>query len=208
MLALGAIAPAQADYYDMPRDVQVTGPYTQTASGMVFPESVREFKRTDVVSYNSERTDESVSYLLDSGGKKIAVTLYVYPIPVSLGSTLAQMFQPQDLIGIWFMMGEQLFAGEKRTIAELHPGAELLNEDGTSFDQHGISYPGNVATFRYDEDFFGSVEHVRSRLYLFSMVGGDWMVKYRVTYPESVSDGAAQTDAFIHALPWTIRGLQ
>jgi hypothetical protein len=39
------------------------------------------------------------------------------------------------------------------------------------------------------------------------MVGGKWVVKYRITYSEAV-DGVAQADAFMHALPWTIRGLK
>jgi hypothetical protein len=64
-----------------------------------------------------------------------------------------------------------------------------------------------VSAFRYNENFFGRVQKVRSQLQLFPMVAGKWMVKYRVTYPDGY-EGAAPANAFIHALPWTIRGLK
>ena len=90
---------------------------------------------------------------------------------------------------------------------ELSRGADLLDEGDISFSQHGVEYPGNVATFRYNEEFFGRAAKVRSQLYLYPMVAKQWMVKYRVTYPDGL-DGEAQVNAFMHALPWTIKGLK
>ena len=204
ILMLGAAA-AQAAYYDDPKELDVTGPYTQPASGMVFPEAVRNFKRTGVVSYNSERTDESVDYEWEVGGKtQVAVTVYVYPVPADLGSALAQALPQDDLVRTWLMLSEQLFSEEEQAIVELHRGSEVLNEEETSLVQNGISYPGFTAAFRYREDFFGEVQPVRSQLFLFPNVRGNWMVKYRVTYPETV-DGASQATAFLHGFPWTIR---
>jgi hypothetical protein len=102
------------------------------------------------------------------------------------------------------MLGEQLFSEEEQAIVELHRGSDVVDESETSLEQNGITYPGFAATFRYDEDFFGEVQPVRSQLILFPTVRGNWMVKYRITYPDAV-DGASQATAFIHALPWTIR---
>jgi hypothetical protein len=204
---LGAPKLAQANYFDDPREVEVSGPYTQAATGMIFPESVGDFKRTDVISYNSERTDESAGYLLEKDAKQIAITVYVYPVPADLGTALTQNLPKDDLVGAWYMLGEELFNEEEQGIVELHPGSQLLDGGETAFEQHGVTYPGAVSTFRYDEDFFGRVQKVRSQLQLFPMVGGKWMVKYRVTYPEGF-DGAGPANAFIHALPWTIRGLK
>jgi hypothetical protein len=198
---------ARAEYYEEPREVEVTGPYTQAATGMVFPASVKSFQRDEVISYNSERTDESVTYIQDKDGKEIAITVYVYPVPADLGSALAQSLPKNDLIGTWYMLGQQLFGEEEQGVVELHGGAELVDGGETSFEQHGVSYPGAISTFRYNEDFFGRVQKVRSQLILFPMVGGKWMVKYRATYPEGY-DGATEVSAFIHALPWTIRGLK
>jgi hypothetical protein len=207
LLLLGSTALAQAEYYNDPREVDVTGPYTQAATGMVFPESVGDFQRDEIISYNSERTDESATYIQDKDGATTVISVYVYPVPADIGSALAQSLPKEDLIGAWYMLGEQLFNEEEQGIVELHPGAELVDGGETSFAQGGITYPGAFSTFRYNEDFFGRVQKVHSELRLFPMVGGKWMVKYRVTYPEAV-DGAAGADAFIHALPWTIRGLK
>src|ERR1700686_342508 len=88
IIFLGAAAAARADYYDSPRELDVTGPYTQAASGMVFPESVAGFERTGIVRYNSEGTDESADYVLDVAGKEIGISAYVYPVPAGLASEL------------------------------------------------------------------------------------------------------------------------
>jgi hypothetical protein len=204
----GAPKLAQANYYDDPREVEVAGPYTQAATGMIFPEAVGEFKRNDVISYNSERTDESAGYLLEKDGKpQVAITVYVYPVPADLGTALAQNLPKEDLVGAWYMLGEQLFNEEEQGIVELHPGSQLVDGGETAFDQHGVTYPGAISTFRYDEEFFGRVQRVRSQLQLFPMVAGKWMVKYRITYPDGF-EGAGPANAFMHALPWTIRGLK
>ena len=209
MLVLGSFGAGHAAYYDDPKDVDVTGPYTQDASGMVFPEAVGGFKRDDVISYNSERTDESATYILEKDGKEsVAITIYVYPVPLDIGSALAQALPQADVAGALYMLTEQLFADEEQAIAEVHQGSEILDEGITSHDERGFSFPGTMASFRFREDFFGTVERVRSQLYLFSMVGGKWMIKYRVTFPETTSDGAAQANVFMHALPWTIRGMR
>lgn len=207
MIAAGAATVAHANYYDSPRELDVMGPYTQAASGMVFPQTVAGFERTGIVRYNSEGTDESADYLLDVSGQEIGISVYVYPVPADLGTELAKVLPQADLIGALSMLVEQLFADEEQGIVEVHSGAQLLDEGDISFSQHGVEYPGNAATFRYNEEFFGRVAKVRSQLYLYPMVAKEWMVKYRVTYPDGL-DSQAQVDAFMHALPWTIRGLK
>jgi len=207
MIAAGAATAARASYYDSPLELDVTGSYTQAASGMVFPESVAGFERTGIVRYNSEGTDESADYLLDVAGKEIGISVYVYPVPADLGTELAKVLPQADLIGALSMLVEQLFADEEQEIVAVHSGADLLDESDIAFSQRGVNYPGNGATFRYSEEFFGRVAKVHSQLYLYPMVAREWMVKYRVTYPDGL-DSQAQVDAFMHALPWTIRGLK
>jgi len=207
LFVLGTAWPALAEYYDRPRELDVTGPYTQEGSGMVFPERVGGFERMGVVSYNSERTDESVNYLLESGGKQVVMTVYVYPVPASLGAALAQALSREEIARNMAVLGEQFFAEEEQIVLEYHQGAEVLDERETYFDQRGTSHPGYVATFRYDEDFFGRIQPVVSQLYLFSMVGKNWMVKYRATYPDGL-DGASEATQFIDALPWTLKDLR
>lgn len=206
VLALG-IAAARAEYYDQPRELDIMGAYTQAASGMAFPEMAAGFTRTGIVRYNSEGTDESAEYLLDAPGKEIGISVYIYPVPINLAGELAKVLPSDELTRTRSMLSEQLFADEEQSIIEVHSGANILNEGATSVEQGGVAYPGYIASFRYAEDFFGQVQPVRSQLYLFPMVGEKWMVKYRVTYPDSLN-GAAEVGEFVRALPWTIRGLK
>jgi hypothetical protein len=201
------VLPVSAEYYRSPQEIDVSGPYTQEGSGMVFPESVAGFARMGIARYNSERTDESVNYLLEQDGQQVVVTVYVYPVPLDLGAALAQALSPQDAARTASLLGEQFFAEEEQIVLGYHRGAEILEERETYFDQRGSSYKGYVGTFRYDEDFFGDIQPVISQLYLFPAVGKNWMVKYRVTYPDGY-DGAAQAMKFIDALPWTLHSLR
>ena len=196
---------AHAEYYDTPKDIDVTGPYTQQASGMVFPESVLDFARTAVTRYNSEGTEESADYLLDMPGRQAMVSVYVYPAPAEIAEALASTLPRDELADALYMIAEQLFADEEQAIGQLHPGAELADEGDTSLLKGPRDWPGNYASFHYDEDAFGRVQPVESKLYLFPMVAGKWMVKFRITAP--AGDGSAAAEQFVRALPWTIRGM-
>jgi hypothetical protein len=203
LAVLGLCDAARADYYSQPQELDITGNYTQNASGMEFPETVAGFMRNGIVRYNSEGSDEEVDYLLDMPGKEIGISVYVYPVPANLGEELAKALPRSDLYPALLMFSEQLFADEEQGILQVHPGGDLLDEKQTSHNQPGISYPGYVAAFRYREEFFGRTQRVRSELYLFPMVGKNWMVKYRITYPDGL-DASTQVDAFMRALAWTI----
>ena len=203
LAALGICQAARAEYYNEPRELDIMGSYTQSASGMVFPEAVAGFMRNGIVRYNSEGSDEEVDYLLDMPGKEVGISLYVYPVPANLGEELAKALPRDDLYPALLMFSEQLFTDEEQGIYQVHPGADVLEEKRVSHDQPGISYPGYMAAFRYREEFFGKTQRVRSELHLFPLVGKSWMVKYRITYPEGL-DAAAQVAGFMRALPWTI----
>ena len=198
-------AMARADEYDPPKDLDITGPYTQAATGMVFPEQVLDFGRTGVTRYNSEGTEESADYVLDAPGRQAMVSVYVYPAPADIAEALSGALPTDELAGVLYMVAEQLFGDEEQAIADLHPGADLRDEGDTSIEQQGKEWPGNYALFRYDEDYFGKVQPVDSKLYLFPMVAGKWMVKFRITAP--VGNGEAEGERFVRALSWTIRGM-
>ena len=194
---------AYAAYYDVPKDLDVTGPYTQAASGMVFPERVLDFQRTAVTRYNSEGTEESADYVLDQPGRQAMVSVYVYPAPTEIAQALAGSLSRDELAGALYMIAEQIFADEEEAITQLHAGAEMTDEGDTSLLKQGMNWPGNYASYRYDEDAFGKVQRVDSKLYLFPMVAGKWLVKYRITAPAGT--GTEEAERFIRALPWTIR---
>lgn len=196
---------ARAEEYDPPKDIDVTGPYTQAATGMVFPEQVQDFTRTAVTRYNSEGTEESADYELDAPGRQAAVTVYVFPAPAEIAQALASTLSRDEVADALYMIAEQLFGDEEEAIQNLHPGAELTAEGDTSITQQGRQFPGNYAAYRYNENAFGKVQQVDSKLYLFPMVGGKWMIKFRITAPTSLGENEAER--FVRALPWTIPNL-
>ncbi len=206
MLTLLALSNfARADEYDPPRDLDVTGPYTQVASGMVFPEQLLGFTRTAVTRYNSEGSEESADYELDQQGAQAAVTVYVFPAPADIADALVSTLPRDQVADALYMIAEQLFGDEEEAIQALHPGAELLDEGDTTITEQGKQFPGNYAAYRYDENAFGKRQRVDSKLYLFPMVAGKWMVKYRITAADA--NGYAQAEKFVRTLPWTIRGM-
>ena len=205
LLVCAWCATARAEYYDTPKDIDVRGPYTQEASGMVFPDHVLDFGRTAVTRYNSEGTEESADYVLDTDGKRAMVSIYVYPAPAEIAQALASSLPRNELADALYMIAEQLFGDEEEAIEQLHPGAELVGEGDTSLRRNGRDWPGNYADFRYDEDYFGKVQPVDSKLYLFPMVAGKWMVKFRITVP--MGNGKEEAERLVRALPWTIRGM-
>jgi hypothetical protein len=80
---------------------------------MVFPETVGAFRRDDVISYNSERTDESATYIQEKDGKEsVAITIYVYPVPLDIGSALAQSL-PQRICPAFSICSRNSFSPMK-----------------------------------------------------------------------------------------------
>lgn len=203
LLALCGIA--RAVEYDPPKDLDVTGPYTQAASGMVFPEHVLGFDRTAVTRYNSEGSEESADYELDQPDAQAAVTVYVFPAPADIADALVSNLSRDEVADALYMIAEQLFGDEEEAIQDLHPGAELIDEGDTSITEQGRQFPGNYAAYRYDENAFGKRQRVDSKLYLFPMVAGKWMVKFRITAPDA--NGDAEAEKFVRTLPWTIHNL-
>ena len=197
------LSTAHAADTNYPKDLDVTGPYTQAASGMVFPERVLDFQRTAITRYDPGGAEEGADYVLEQPGRQAMVSVYVYPAPTELAEALAANLSRDEVAGALYMIAEQLFADEEQAIVELNRGAEVRDEGDTALLQQGQNWPGSYAAFRYDEDAFGKVQRVDSKLYLFPMVGGKWMVKFRITAP--AGNGAAEGERFVRALPWTIR---
>lgn len=71
--------------------------------------------------------------------------------------------------------------------------------------QGRTTYSGRMAAYEFEDFFAGKRQTVRSEVYLFSYVGGTWMIKYRFTCPKSF-DGLKQIEAFMHSLQWTLKG--
>ena len=60
---------------------------------------------------------------------------------------------------------------------------------------------GHRSVYRFASPFDDRVQEIRSEAHLYCYVGGDWLVKYRVSAPVAVETrGAVET--FIRTGPW------
>jgi hypothetical protein len=178
-----------------------TGAYTQTASGMIFPESVGDFTCVSVARYRPDGTDESAGYNRLEPGHEVAGTVYVFPSPpvTSFGSPVNVIAEARG------RLCESLFASVQGEIASAHPDAELIEKAQISLSRDGLPFPGYKASYRLtNANFFGRRQISRSDAYVFCYAGGKWTVEYRFDYPDDY-DGAPAIAALMRDLAWTIR---
>jgi len=176
-----------------------TGPYTQTASGMIFPESVGDFTRVNIIRYRPDGTDESGGYNRLETAHEINATLYVFPSP-----SVTSFASPANVIaGARARLCENLFASVQAEVISAHPDAELLETAEASLPQSRSA--GHKATYRVtNANFFGRRQLSRSEAYVFCYAGGKWTVEYRFDYPDDY-DAAPAISNFMRDLAWTIR---
>lgn len=188
-LALALAAPAAAQ-----KEIAEPGPYLHQGSGTVFPLKVGGFVRLRVVQYDAEGKDVSAGYDLVTPGGRVTLTEYVYPAPAAADAKAREA------------ACTGLFEGAVQAISERHPtfrkapGSDPVAVDGT---EPALRHR---AIYTYRTRFHGTEQPVRSQLDLYCYIAGDWLVKYRVTAPESVN-GAAAVDAFIRTGPWPGRAM-
>jgi hypothetical protein len=174
------------------------GSYTHRPSGMEFPPDVGDFRRVNIIQYDAKGLDVSGGYnfVAERGG--IAATVYVYPAPslVSVGSPAGVVASARATLC------SREFEARKREVAYAHPGARLISErDAVSSD--GLSMPGKMASFEFEDRFDGRRQPLNSDLYVFCYVGGRWAIEYRFTSPKNF-DSADRIAKFMSDLRWTI----
>lgn len=176
------------------------GLFKEPITGMIYPESVGDFHRVNVVKYAPDGSDESVGYNLETPNSEIAMTVYFFRSPplTSLGS-------PQSVIDeARAHLCAQQFGGIESEVTTAHTDARLLGEDTASLAQLGTTFVGHKATYELTlPNFFGRRQTTHSEAYLFCYAGSEWTVEYRVDYPAD-SDSAAAIAAFMRDFRWTI----
>jgi hypothetical protein len=189
----------QPKYLSQPAAVEATGSYTHSASGMVFPDAVGDFRRTSIRRYDAEGLDVSARYDLVAPPRAVAATVYVYPAPplVSIGS-------PQEVVATARAnLCQREFETRKQEVLQSHAGAKLVEERAISLVQAGETRSGRMAAFEYEDVFAHQRQAVAARVYLFCYVGGKWVVKYRFSYPKSF-DATKEIEEFMRSLSWTV----
>jgi hypothetical protein len=187
LLAMGAFVPAQTALAQGPQPIEQVGTYFHRDTDTAFPERVGDYQRTTVYRYDAEAKDVSVSYQRIGPEGRLVLTMYVYPsraVPGPRESFCRQLFQ---------MTGQ--------VIAMQHSGATRLETGAAPAASGAEPSLSHKSAYAFRTMFDGEERDVRSELYLYCFVGGDWLVKYRMTAPTSV-DSADAVAEFIRSGPW------
>jgi hypothetical protein len=182
-----------------PRSVRIgaNDTYIHPGSKMPFPPSVGYFQRGEVTQYEPREKDVGVGYNLHSIRYQIAITVYVYPAPVtSIGS-------PDNVVeAAYAWVRKSHFEGIKGAVTDLHPDAVLVSEGPTTMKQDQVTYPGLKAVLEYEGAFFGREQMLGTHAYLFNY--GKWFVKYRISYPKDSEEMAlSRVEDFMVKFKWS-----
>lgn len=169
--------------------IQSTGSVAHEAARTSFPLRIGEFERRSVVSYDAARRDMSAEYVLTRGDQRLYVTVYVYPAAAHAAPADRQRFCRQSFDGALLAIRSRFPA------AGTGGGTDPLPVDGSDAALRHRS------VFAFRTDWFGAEQEVRSELDLYCYVGGDWLVKHRISGPATFPLGDA-IDTFIRTGPW------
>jgi hypothetical protein len=178
--------------------LDVQGPYTQAASGMVYPETVDDFRRISVMQYKSDGTDVSAGYQRPVPNAEIVATAYSFPTP----PPPADVGQPVE--AAQNKLCGALAGQVVREIEATYPSAQRVRADLVSLSQNGAVQHGYHALYSMTVPNFQGrqQEAVKSEAYVFCYAGGKWTVEYRFTYP-AAADAAPAIAKFMSDLKWT-----
>jgi len=179
-----------------PLDVTVQGPYVHRGSGFIFPTAFDDFRRTSITEYDDAASDVGVGYDLPVKEGAVVVTVFVYPAPQAsaMSDPVSRDLQEEGLC-------IEHFAGMKASVIEQHEGAVLTDEGRIRSPSPGYSKQGLRAAFRFESDFRGLKQTVRSEARLFCHVDGRWLISYRITAP-AAHDLAPDLDRLMAGLRW------
>jgi hypothetical protein len=170
------------------REVLSEEAYVHGPARAVFPVQVGEFRRSKLLQYDREGKNVSASYNLTTPAGRLLITVYIYP-----AAAAAAAERP-------LLCGEE-FASANAAISSQHGNAAPV-ERGAALPAEGVDRSlGHRSVYRFASPFDERVQEIRSEAHLYCYVGGDWLVKYRVSAPAAVETGG-QVEAFIRAGPW------
>lgn len=186
LAALAAWQPAAAQ-----EEVATDGVYIHSPARAAFPPEVGEFRRSKILRYDEAGEDVSASYNLATPAGRLLITVYIYPAATGPDR--------EDLC-------DQEFAAVNTAISSQHDNVAPI-EQGAALPAQGIDRRlGHRSVYRFSTPFDERVQEIRSEAHLYCYVGGDWLVKYRVSAPVGV-DMSGPVEAFIREGPWPGRDL-
>lgn len=170
------------------REVAAEGAYLHGPARALFPIRVGRFRRTTLYQYDAEGKNVSASYNLATRKGRLLITVYIYP---------AAAAPPAARSGLC----DEEFASANTAISSQHDNATPI-EQGAALPVRGVDRGlGRRAVYRFASPFDDRVQAIRSEAHLYCYVGGDWLVKYRVSAPAAVKT-SGPVKAFIRDGPW------
>lgn len=139
-----------------PTVLSVTGTYVHERSKRRFPEQVGEFRRERVIQYDGLGQDVSVGYNLETPGRAIAATVYVYPI------------------------AGRAFSDEVAEVERAHNNVRRVFEQELLLERGPKRQACRMVGLSYEERFAGRSGPVNS--YLLVCDDPPWRLKWRFTH--------------------------
>jgi hypothetical protein len=185
LLAVAALAVQPADAQ---REVATDGPYVHGPAHAVYPARIGEFRRSSIYQYDSAGKDVSASYNLATPEGRLLITIYIYPAAPASSEARARLCAEE-------------FASANAAIANQH-GDAAPSEHGQALAVADVRPElSHRAAYRFRSPFDDHVQEIRSEVHLYCYVGGDWLVKYRVSAPVAV-EARVPVATFIRTGPW------
>jgi hypothetical protein len=169
-------------------------PYVQEQTGMRFPAQIANSVRHQVTRYAEDGSDTGIGYQVIKDGKMIAyVSMFFYPAP-SIGSTSDSARAKAC---------KAVFDGIKGDVRSHDPSTRLVSEQDAPAPFPIFHAKGLRATFAGGSAAFdGKTQRVHDEAYLYCYAGGQWLVAYRATWPETY-DATREVNALIGAVTWS-----
>jgi hypothetical protein len=169
LILLAAVSSARAA-----EPIEVSGDYVHPKSGFVFPEKFGKLERTGVARFDPAGNDVAIGYDVLEGDVQLAATIYVTPPARTKDGERLSL--------------EQHFKREAASIMQLQAKSTSSPPWTPKQTKNLEEAPGHAILFRYVASFHGKSQPVESLFQVFEYEG--WVVKYRITYPESQSKRA------------------
>lgn len=184
------------------QDITRRGTVPHEAARTGFPERVGEFRRAQVTRFDPDGRDISASYNLVRPGGRLLLSIYIYPaarVASAPGSgATADVARAQ--------LCRREFAGVHQAINVQYRGVTLIEQGPAPAVADVPSALSLRSVHQFRAQFDERMQDVRSETDLYCHVGGDWLVKYRVTAPRAFEDWSA-VEGFIRSGPWPGRRL-
>lgn len=186
----GALAACQADtalpapHYVETHRLEIAGPYKHVATGDIFPDHVGKALRTDLLQYDEAGLDISANYVMKGESGDLVLSVYVFPITrIAPNLTPWQRHQPAlcrqayEATKLEVALGlDDIYAVTDERYSSPHPDWTKGGHFAITAKRVTTPTPFNVRP------------PLVSEFYLFCSENAEWLLKYRITYSEKMSD--------------------